>query len=237
MYLNQSVLTFIDIQIITGISILISGFWSLQCGLSEYHWQLIVHMAWFSSITHLSALSFLRHYLHNRRKERFWRLVSMFLLLALLSVAVGITGQFSWDEGDTWPEDYAICAFSTPLDSSTAAFQSMVLTVLLLLYGYSIRLAKMTGPFAKGLRELAVYLKKLSLSNEEEWRQAVHKLEFRTFKTGLYQPLWIALLRVAHVNLHLFTSFLAEVGKISLFCVRWSAMTGLTVIILNRCTG
>jgi uncharacterized membrane protein len=70
-------------------------------------------LGWLASITHLSALSFLRNYLFNRRKERLWRVGSMFAMLALLAVAVGISGHFEWgDPSDSRPEDYAICGFS-----------------------------------------------------------------------------------------------------------------------------
>lgn len=52
-----------DLQILTGISILISGYAQLECGLSCYHWQVLVYLAWFSSLTHLSCLTLLRNYL------------------------------------------------------------------------------------------------------------------------------------------------------------------------------
>jgi len=90
------VLALADIQIITGIGILISGYASLHCGLSAYHWQLVIYLTWFSSITHLSALTFLRNYLHNHRGQLIWRLASMLVLLTLLGIAVGPTGHFDY---------------------------------------------------------------------------------------------------------------------------------------------
>ena len=116
-----------DLQIITGTSILISGYVQLRCGLSAFHWQVIVLLAWFSSITHLSCLTFLRNHLHNRPAERTWRLIAMGLMLIMLLVAMVPTGGYYWlyshygidgspipveyrDYSPTpAPSDYAIC--------------------------------------------------------------------------------------------------------------------------------
>lgn len=55
-------LTMSDFQLITGLAILISGFTQLQTGISAYHWQRLVQLAWFSSVTHLCCLTALRDY-------------------------------------------------------------------------------------------------------------------------------------------------------------------------------
>jgi arginine exporter protein ArgO len=85
-----------DLQIVTGLSILISGFSQLHCGLSTYHWQVLVYLAWFSSLTHLCCLTFLRNYLFNHPGQRLWRLVSMFVIVLMLVVALVPTGYFDW---------------------------------------------------------------------------------------------------------------------------------------------
>ncbi|TQV90780.1 Glycosyl transferase, family 25 [Cordyceps javanica] len=92
----KCVLAMSDLQILTGYSILISGYLQLYCGLSAYHWQMLVYLAWFSSLTHLSCLTFLRSYLYHRRVERTWRLIAMGLLVAMLVFALIPTGNYSW---------------------------------------------------------------------------------------------------------------------------------------------
>lgn len=104
-----------DIQIITGISIVISGATQLKCGISTYQWQVLVYLAWFSSVTHLSCLTLLRNYLHQRPAERIWRLVCMFILVVLLSLSFLPTANYRWQyappngSGRPAPQDYAIC--------------------------------------------------------------------------------------------------------------------------------
>lgn len=53
---------------------LISAFILLSRGIQAYHWQLIVYVAWFSSITHISAMTVLRSFLCERRVETSVRL-------------------------------------------------------------------------------------------------------------------------------------------------------------------
>ena len=122
----QCVQAMSDLQILTGISILVSGYMQLRCGIASYHWQVLVHLAWFSCLTHLSCLTFLRSYLYHRPGERTWRLSAMAILIILLLVAMVPTRNYIWT---TWesdaislqpaprPSDYAICFFvrSDPL--------------------------------------------------------------------------------------------------------------------------
>lgn len=89
---NNRMLNMASLQIFSGIAILISGYATLKCGLSNYHWQILVYLAWFSSVTHLTALTFLRNFLYNHPSQRFWRLVAMFLFLCMLIVAIVSTG-------------------------------------------------------------------------------------------------------------------------------------------------
>ena len=139
-----------DLQILTGISILISGFIQLPCGLSCYHMNILAHLAWFSSLAHLACLTFLRNYLYNRPGERAWRLVSMGVLVVLLIFALIPTGNYYWSHEDPYeyeddyplPSDYAICYFrrSTTVDPLT--FASMILSVLLIGWGFVFRVVR-----------------------------------------------------------------------------------------------
>jgi len=92
-----------DIQLLTGFGILLSGVISLQTYISAYHWEVIVHLAWFSNLTHAACLTALRRYLYENQAQRNWRLVLMALLFAALVVSILPTAYFNWsyesDEG------------------------------------------------------------------------------------------------------------------------------------------
>ena len=89
-----------DSQVITGISVLISGYKQLACGLQYYHWQIVVDLAFFSSITHLTTLTCLRSYFQERPALRSWRLICMGLTAVLLATALGSTGYIVDYGGD-----------------------------------------------------------------------------------------------------------------------------------------
>lgn len=98
--LQSAVLALGDSQVVTGVSILVSGYIQLACGLQYYHWLIVVDLAFFSSITHLTSLTCLRSYLEKRPAIRIWRLICMGVTAVLLAVALGSTGyynvQYEW---------------------------------------------------------------------------------------------------------------------------------------------
>ncbi|OQE32559.1 hypothetical protein PENFLA_c001G09056 [Penicillium flavigenum] len=87
-----------DLQIVTGFSILISGFAQLRCGLAAYHWLFIIKLAWFSSLTQLSCLTVLRSHLYRFSTERLLRLLAMGGLATFLVVGLLSTGNSEWDD-------------------------------------------------------------------------------------------------------------------------------------------
>lgn len=117
-------LTMSDFQLITGLSILISGFTQLDEGISAYHWQRLVQLAWFSSVTHLCTLTALRSYFLRSTLGYFWRLPGMIILVIMLIVALVPTGHYTWDSRTMAiaqrpsdnirpkPTDHAICYFN-----------------------------------------------------------------------------------------------------------------------------
>ena len=109
MALEFAVLTFSDTQIITGIAILLCGFIQLPLGISTYHWQVVVSLAWFSSLTHLLTLSSLRGYFQKRLEMAVWRAILMGSIIILLATALCPTGYVSQYETVATP---AICLFS-----------------------------------------------------------------------------------------------------------------------------
>ena len=90
--LQSAVLLFSDQQSLIGISVLVSGFSQLSCSLDIYHWQLTFDLAWFSSITHLTTLTCLRHYFRERPTLRIWRITCMAITAVLLATSLVPTG-------------------------------------------------------------------------------------------------------------------------------------------------
>lgn len=143
-----------DLQILTGLSISISGYSQLRCGLSVYHWQVLVYLTWFCSLTHLSCLTFLRNYLYDHPGERCWRLIGMGLLVAMLIIALLPTGNYNFR---TDPADYAICSFqhikpTGPVpDSNGLEYSSMIISVLLLALEFISRVFRLHRTLSIGV--------------------------------------------------------------------------------------
>lgn len=163
----QCILSMSDIQIITGISIIVSGATQLRCGISTYQWQVLVYLAWFSSLTHLSCLTLLRRYLFHRRGERIWRLVCMSILVILLILALIPTANYRWQynvyprgPGPPSAKDYAIC-YLKPIGGNEDPWEfgglgsfagdgyndhatvAMLISVILMFIGFVSRIFKM----------------------------------------------------------------------------------------------
>ena len=110
--MEASVLMFSDMQVITGMAILLCGYTQLRNGLSSYHWEIIVSLAWFSSLTHLATLTSLRDYFRARPAMAMCRAGFMGAVLVTLAISFGTTGyipQFGSTESPSWP---AGCLFS-----------------------------------------------------------------------------------------------------------------------------
>ncbi|OAA75190.1 hypothetical protein LEL_07178 [Akanthomyces lecanii RCEF 1005] len=85
-----------DMQIVTGLAILVSGYVQLQCGLASFKWRIILDLAWFSCLTHLSCLTMLRCHLYSHQLERVWRLSAMGTLAILLATGRLLTANERW---------------------------------------------------------------------------------------------------------------------------------------------
>lgn len=85
-----------DVQTVTGLGILLSGYSDLKCFISAYHWQVIVYLAWLSNTTHIACLSACRAYLFRHQFQRNVRLFFMFLLWLGLLLAMIPTAYFNW---------------------------------------------------------------------------------------------------------------------------------------------
>lgn len=215
---SQCIIMFADIQIITGVAILIGGYCTLSCGLSAYHWQLVVDLAWFSSVTHLAALTFLRRYLHNKPVEKWCRVAVMLVMLVLLCAAVAPTAKFAWLVGAAKPgptgnpASHAICFYRRSIPMDWEGGQSLFITILLLVYGYAIRIAKLSPGFSNILRELGLKLQRMSTERLGRWNPPGSASTRTLLRSVFVDPVVISMLQVLHVQLDLFCSMLAEVS-------------------------
>ncbi|KAK1759789.1 hypothetical protein QBC47DRAFT_410524 [Echria macrotheca] len=166
----KAVLAMCDVQIVTGLGILISGFADLRCGISAYHFLLVGLIAWFSNLTHIAGLTVLRQYLHRRPVEKWARLFFMFTLSVMLLVAMGPTIFFNWAAPDEWsaalPGSYAICFFNptntmqwddAAMDTAignTSAFQSTLMSILLLAFSLGSRTIKLQSSLSGAVTKM-----------------------------------------------------------------------------------
>ncbi|KAK0617689.1 hypothetical protein B0T14DRAFT_274255 [Immersiella caudata] len=109
-----------DAQTLTGISILVSAYGTLETGITAYYWKMAVYLAWYANLTHQSGLTFLRAYLNDpqRRVYRTTRILMMALLTALLVAAMIPTAYFNRyfqsPEAPAGLGDYAWCFVNMP---------------------------------------------------------------------------------------------------------------------------
>ena len=147
---------FSDQQLVTGIAILISGYAQLYCGLSSFHWQMIVYLAWFSSLTHLTTLTVLRQYFRDNPASRLWRAILMLVMVTMLGIALLPTGDASWFRASGYTEVGrlpALCYFKRLVARSpeerfefdTYQTVSMLISVMVLFSGYLTRLIKLSN--------------------------------------------------------------------------------------------
>ncbi|KAK0625027.1 hypothetical protein B0T17DRAFT_508047 [Bombardia bombarda] len=219
--LNSCVLSLADVQTITGLAILVSGFISLPCKLSAYHWQIITHLAWLSSATHLATLTFLRNYLNNHHGQLAWRVIGMGCLLVLQVAAAIPTTHFDfkdpYDDANSSPNVapsfYAICFFNKGgLDINQDALQSTIFSYVLLGYGFTVRAVKLstharwwTGSI---LTRLTEYMTKgISGTVTTELTPVKTPGRFKRMLNVLIR----AALNIVIAQLYLFSSVLAEV--------------------------
>ena len=107
-----------DLQLITGLAIIICGFVQLRCGISAYHFQRVAQLAWFSSVTHLCCLTFLRSYLHMSKTAQYWRVPGIVILVIMLITAQAFITHFAFNDAEAMlvsrprPQDYARCFLS-----------------------------------------------------------------------------------------------------------------------------
>lgn len=201
--LAPSVLIVSDLQLLSGLSLLISGFTQLPCGLSAYHWQKLVYLVWFASITHLACLTFLCRYFAKHKFKRLWRLIAMSILIILLIVAMLPTGQFHFHRPDyrnqrPQPSDPAICYYTQgpwktegDHEGMETARQYMILSASLLAGGMLIRIIRL---HETPTRYLGVVRAFCSRKCRTALRTRFEKSRGNTLRSKLKRAFWYNLL-------------------------------------------
>ncbi|RTE80544.1 hypothetical protein BHE90_004945 [Fusarium euwallaceae] len=233
--MTRCILSFVDLQLIAGLGILISGFISVTNDLPAYHWSILVYLAWLSNISHLSGLTALRGYLH-----------SLLLLVGLVPTAF-----FNWrgDDIREAPETFSLaepmslakCFFSpgllkvyreqqeyyeqkarqegqdiplTPFFESHA-FQVMIISLVLLVLNFSSKFLSMFVRISKGVnwhlrmrvrRLVTRILCKLSQSRQP-FPQRLNKRQWRLI---IVNPC-LAMFLVMRTYIDVFLSTLSEI--------------------------
>lgn len=83
---------FSDQQLVTGLCILIAGFWqAAYYNLDYYHWIYIIYLAWLSSTVHLMSLSMLQHRFNQNKVLRNIRVGIMLIIVGLLCAGISVT--------------------------------------------------------------------------------------------------------------------------------------------------
>lgn len=244
-----------DAQVVTGIAILASGWYSFSCGVSAYYWQMVVYLAWFSSLTHLSALTCLRRYFATHWTALVCRLALISALLVLIFVGFIPTGHFNfndpsaagvYDLGDVLVEaneteifhylapndpelsvrgvwinvlraSPAACFLKGGMDKSGAAFLSMVVSLIFLVFGYTVRICKLFAVSSTGIYHVLVRTSKRA--HETLLRAWEQKLRTMRPSTGLklaatVLPLQSSVYFLFRSYVDLYGSSLFEVSKI-----------------------
>lgn len=82
-------LSFSDQQLVTGLAILVAGYYEMfNNNLSVYHWNIVVYLAWMSSGVHISTLTLLKDVFNKQPTLRNIRVAGMLALLILLITAM-----------------------------------------------------------------------------------------------------------------------------------------------------
>ena len=211
--LEGAVLTFSDQQIITGIAILISGYTQLRDGLAVYYWQLVVDLAWFSSVTHLTTLTCLRYYFRERQGLKMLRLICMVVMAGMLSCAIASTrylggGYVSYD----FP---AWCLFhSNYKGTDWPAYHNTTYVVLVIVYlfvSYSVRIVQLfPSVFDNSLGYCHDRLSNFAQNRLQDYRNRALNNSFPKYWASIY-TLTMAIHCILKATRDLYSSMLWEV--------------------------
>ena len=129
---TAALLTYSDTQVVTGIAILLAGYWQLSCGISVYHWRVISNLAWFSSVTHIATLTSLRKYFQRRPTLAYCRITAMGINLILLGVASPPANYGWFDMPGNFLAIPAKCFYGQQLEREISSYYNPGLNVAMI---------------------------------------------------------------------------------------------------------
>lgn len=190
---QSAVLALGDSQVVTGVSILISGYIQLACGLQYYHWLIVVDLAFFSSITHLTTLTCLRSYLKKRPAIRVWRLICMGITAVLLAVALVSTGYYNVQY--VWPAQclltHNFASLEDPIEEGlgiglewTYAYDSLYMAIILCFLSFSY-LSRVVQLFPSTQSAMQYYLRFRPSNAVQSWLVSLRRRATAS-STGTY---------------------------------------------------
>ena len=190
--LEKAVLAFSDQQCIIGIAILLSGysqFSNLQKPMTIYNWQISVDLAWFSSVTHLTTLTCLRHYFRQRQALSVFRIACMTVTAALLAVSVGSTG---WQTFASWMPARCLYHPSWMAVDASAAYNIWytAITETLLAFSYVNRMIQLCPSNSK-VRRYSNIVVTFPLTVVDRLRRSTRERALQSSKTLLFVHLLI----------------------------------------------
>ncbi|CAO2652751.1 Nn.00g021620.m01.CDS01 [Neocucurbitaria sp. VM-36] len=222
--MEKSVLILSDLNLVTGIGLLISAYSQLDCGISAYHWQIMVFMAWFASFSFVSAMAFLEGYFQTNNNLRIIRVFFMCVLASLLIAALLPTGSKRWlnqyvGDGDGFYPSLSTACYYRELSMSSFVRRgpkiwSMLFSVAVVAFSYIHCGMRLFDPTAETTRK---YLRTWPGSKS---KQILFALERKAFGTGLRAHLW----HVPYLSLYAaFASFRAfyDISESMLLEIIW----------------
>jgi hypothetical protein len=192
--MEKSVLILSDLDLVTGLGILLASYSQLDCGISAYHWQIMVFVAWFASFSFVSAMTFLEGYFQTNNSMRIIRVFFMIVLASLLIAALLPTGSSMWlnqypdDDQGFYPSLSTACFYK---ELSMKSFLrrgpkvwSMIFSVIIIAFSYIHCGVRLFDPTASTSRK---YLRTLPGSYG---KQLLHTIELRARSHVVMAHVW-----------------------------------------------
>lgn len=134
-----------------------SGYFQLcagdsNTGIASYDWQIVVYLAWFSSLTHLTTLTALRRYMVENPIIRIWRLLLMLIIVVMLVIALIPTMQLGWFYSSGFFNQYGGGAYAgcyyrslgqPHYQADTNGLISLIISLIVLVAGYTSKTIKL----------------------------------------------------------------------------------------------
>jgi hypothetical protein len=173
-------------------SLVVSAYTQLRCGISCYHWQVLVSIVWLRNISLMSCFIPLRKYLACHPRECILRMSAAGVHNIMLIVAIFPTGNFSgpdwlideFDYSDLYPPTLgypAKCMYEVSIQRDSPALPPMVFSMFLVsstfIIQIIIQIIKGQSTFVRRSHDVKVRLYKLSikhLRNLDEWCEVQH---------------------------------------------------------------